>query len=445
MLKDNGGNLLYIDIFALKGFLDVLSVAYDSAGFGEGFSATLDRLDGAIAHRLWRDVIVHCRAVRALADSWDRNAARLVLQKIELPDEIELPELLTLYLDLMSDRLSFDECRQLANRIALITDNSVIRLQYRVHDSVRLLEIGEKDNAVAAIRRALEKFEEEKKGARKSRFHGTSESYECYRLGLTYGLLGTLERDKTWTSKAVEQFNACLSSGDLNRFGRSRLVCEIGSCHLHLENYGRAVRLFQESLGLHRTELAKIHLAEALTEMGLHQEAAAELDSVKQTDLDEAGMFDWAIGNGELALASQDHRRASAAIDVLELLPNTSVIFERKRMRLALFLAKMPTPKPADDNLALILAKLEGLATTQRDGNYKLDALICEVEHVSNASLSEGVREALERRAAAENLEQDRGIAATTGQKVAKSLIKAAAKKALSEAGNDLVERVGEG
>jgi len=149
-----GEELLKVDIEALAELLADLHRCYYRTNRSEQFPATIDRLSGIVKDERWGDKVDYFHALWYSIDHQNREKAFKALVSIEI-ENCNDPEILTLYLDVCSEKLGFTEKITLIDRIISNTQKESYRLQYTTLKGIQYCLVCEVEEGLKTIREGV--------------------------------------------------------------------------------------------------------------------------------------------------------------------------------------------------------------------------------------------------------------------------------------------------
>ena len=334
--------LLDVDIRALSDLVMQLLHCYEATNRLHKFHSVLNRLKDSIVDPRWAQRIVYFHALTALGRDLDENAAREVLKQLEPIIEVGDGEILQLYLDLNGDNLTFSKKIQIIDRVIILAETPVDRLQYRGLKGVELFLIGDIEGSTVELEQAIGEFQEEHKGL--------LTVYENFRLGMNLDFLGSIKKDPKLFDEALKHFQAALVDENINNKGRADLHRYIAETWVHIEDWQKAKDSYLRSLDYDDSASVRVLLAECLIGLDDISRAIEFLESVDTTCLDTATKADYAFVSAAIVIAKNDTKRAFQASELLKDLELPYPYFRERR-----------------DSFLLAIRSLENHSLTQND------------------------------------------------------------------------------
>ena len=290
--------MLTVDINALGEIVRLLSRCYRAADCADDFGSVLDRIAASVSDIRWDNKIAASRALWWMLDKGDRDRARECISNEAIADCTD-PEVITVYLDLNGDRLSYNERTTLFDRIIELTEEEDIRLQYTCAKGVSQVGICDMEEATSTVQSAIDRY-----GAL-----GESDrtTYGDHQFAHALQLLGVLKQDGSMIRQAAEQFQLLIDSASERRFTPLALAeysRELGKCNAVLGDHATAIQHYIESDRTCSTPLARIQHAESLLKIGELANARKMLRAIPADSLSEPNRQDYAIACALLAGAS---------------------------------------------------------------------------------------------------------------------------------------------
>jgi tetratricopeptide (TPR) repeat protein len=155
--------------------------------------------------------------------------------------------------------------------------------------------------------------------------------YERYRLAMTLDLLGTLRRDISLLTEALNLFQNLLKEEDLSPSGRANLLGLIGETHRHKAEWESAKESYDRALELKPSAIHKVFLCECLLQLHQADNAAKLLAQVNRDELEEAEEVDYAFVLAALAIESGERERLESAKSVLKSVRVQDPFFREQR------------------------------------------------------------------------------------------------------------------
>ena len=304
-------DLLRIDIEALEDLVGLLHLCYSKTGQSEEFPSALDRLASAVDDPRWRDKVVYFRALWWLLDKDDRNSAFSVISKIDI-ETCKDQEILTLYLDVYPQELTFRSMVDILDRIIANTHKQSYRLQYTVLKGIAYCLINDVEQGCQIIKEATDDYKRlsDEKRTR----------YGDFRFANALQILGEFIGDSNIVRDAISQYEAILE--DVERQGYNQAYAadiekSLGDCMSFLKEYHYAVKYYKTSIEHEDADLTKIFLSRAYVNLSDPESTRELLKSIDATQFDENSHYDYAISWAILAthsLLSEDLEMAKSQL-----------------------------------------------------------------------------------------------------------------------------------
>lgn len=332
--------LLSIDIRALSELVELLLLCYRATNRLEEFPAVTERLRDNIAHPHWRQRLTYYRALAALGEEWDEDAAREVLSELEPVGNVEDADILQLYLDLFSGDLAFSTKQRIIERLIGLAEKPVGRLQYRSVKGLELGMIGDREGGAEEVQQAVEEFRASSTGA--------LTGYDRYRLASSLHLLGWLRERADLQEEARSLYEEALDDEGLSAQGRAHLQMCIAETWSYQDKWEEAREWHLRSLQCDENDVVRILLAECLGRLGDYSRALEHLDRVDVESLDYAGSADYAFAYATIAIANANPELASRASELLQDVDPGAPYFRERRDRLLLTIQSLERDELSD-------------------------------------------------------------------------------------------------
>lgn len=288
--------ILTVDVRALGDYLDSLRTCYHAAGIGCEFPTVLDRAAELIPDRRWEHQILLQRVLVALGPSWNREKGREALGDLDI-DDVDDPELLTVFMDVQRDNLSTPETLRLCDRVIAEADDPSYRLHYAVLKAILWIFLGEADAAVSMLRDMLHQTD----GAREFDRGWGQQAL----IGALY-LAGSHGHDSGLLHRARAVCESALKADSWKPEGRAYLHEALGDIAVALDDLDEAIRQYATSADLAPTASARISLGRCYVAAGRSGDASALFEAVAAMDLDEGVRVDLVLARCGLLLAPHD-------------------------------------------------------------------------------------------------------------------------------------------
>lgn len=318
------GSLLEIDIRALGSIVDDLLWCHIKTDTMDKFPAVLERLRANINDMEWQRKIVYFHAMHALWPERDESAGRRELRKLGSIANDQDVEILQLYLDLFADDLTFSEKQDLIDRILALSKSLTDRLHYKGSKAVLYLTIGDQRKADTELSEAIAE-------ARSEHDEESLTEYQRYRLALTLDLLGTLRRDDSLLTEALDLCQDLLKGDHWSPKGRADLLSLIGETYRHKADWESACHSYLHALETKPSAIYKVFLCECLLQLDKLENAAKILGEVKLEDLSSAEQIDYAFIVAALAIETDERERLENAKALLKTISMPDPYFRERR------------------------------------------------------------------------------------------------------------------
>ena len=313
--RDAGEDMLQIDIEALAELLENLHLCYFRLKRNDEFIEVIERVRNTVQDKRWGAKIAYTRGLWYLVDRNDEVAAYDALQSIDLQTCYD-PDILSLYLQVCSAKLSLTESVEIIDRILSNTKKESVRLQYRVVKAIRYYLVCQQADGDRLLKEAISQFSELPED-KKSSYGKLKFAYALEIYGKATNQPEILEQGKEVTidliHEADEEHFTSIYMADLHRL--------LGDFNEGLGNHHSAIEAFSISLELNSSELTKVFFARSLCNDGQFNEAKKLLESIDDTILDKPGNFDlaisWAIA-AATSLNDSDLGEAKARLKAIE-------------------------------------------------------------------------------------------------------------------------------
>jgi tetratricopeptide (TPR) repeat protein len=320
-----GMTLLEVDIDALAGILNQLLACYRRVGRVDEFNAVLDHLEESIADRRWREKVACVRAKWWLYDQNNQDNARDCMSSISI-DQCADTEIISMYLELFGQDLSFDRSDDLFDRIISNTDEDDIRLQYTCARGIARLKICEREEAIGIIEPAVDHF--------RSINEDAHTLYGKHLFANSLQLLGILKNDSSLIRESAEKFHLLIDGA--KEYGLSELavadyLCELGRCCALLGEHTDAIEHYVRSNSVFSMPLTQIYLAQSYVEVGDEEASRETLKAIARDELSDVNRQDYAIACSMLAASSCKAEDIDSAIAELRAVSPRDPYFVRMR------------------------------------------------------------------------------------------------------------------
>ncbi len=315
--------LLQIDIDSLSSSLEFLIQCYGKTNKQFKIFEFLDELKDAIDSDIWRQKIIYYNVCIKAFVIDDASGAKEELQKFGDFSNIEDIDLLTAYLDIMNDNLSFSDRVSICEKIISNTKCSTLKLQYYTHLGTEYLLINDTEKAIAEIEKGLGQFNLEKTQQ--------EEMYSDYRLGVSYYLLGILKKETNFFVKARNYYLKSFSSNSYNAAGRAYLLGVIGDCYQAESKFDLARDSYLQSIQLQTSNIAIINLMRTLLKTGNRKEISKWDLKIDKNSFNENEKYDYLLLYAEVAINEDNYELSKKIYKDLESLKLDTPYFKELR------------------------------------------------------------------------------------------------------------------
>ncbi|MCH9021391.1 MAG: tetratricopeptide repeat protein [Planctomycetes bacterium] len=333
--------ILSIDIEALAHAVETLQLYYYQAGLIDDFPKCLDQLKDAISDERWENKIHFFMSLWNLLYKGNNPEACRCISRINM-SECNDPEILTVYLDVCRDNISFQDSIRFYDRIIDNTQKESYILQYSVMKGMAFGIICEFNQASQIINTAIERYRGLKESKRT--FYGD------HKLAGALEALGGIKESDEILHEAVKAFLDLIERSrgdDYTELCTADLLKSLADCYSRLGQYDKAVTKYCESLDLHTSELTKVFLSRAYVNTGNCAKAQALLISLNEDDFTEAKVYDCAISWALLAAKSGVVSDSTTALSRLKSSRSGYPLFAQSRDAWIITLLEN---KPVDNN-----------------------------------------------------------------------------------------------
>lgn len=290
---------LQIDINYLSESIFFLIECYDRTDKNFDILNFLDEIGEIIDSEIWKEKMIYYKVIIKAFINKDDTEAKDELNKIKDIYEIQDVELLTIYLDLMGNNLTFSQTNEIIGLIIKNTECSALKLKYITCFGLQYLMIGDIEKAITEIENGLNQFDFEK--------NQQNEVYTDYILGGSYYALGFLKQDSDLLNNARDYYLKSLSFEKYNVNGKAELYNSIGNCYYTLEKYVIAKDYYLQSISFKKSNKTIIDLILVLIDMKADQ---TEIEKWKLEidieNLNESEKYDYMLIHAKIALENND-------------------------------------------------------------------------------------------------------------------------------------------
>lgn len=317
-------NLLQIDIKALSESISFLIQCYEKTNKKFDILNFFNKLEHEIDTEIWRQkLFYHKIGIKAFVFK-DELGAIDELKKIDNITEIQDVDLLTIYLDLMSDDLTFSKKIQINEIIIRNTECSTLELKYQTSLGLQYLMVGDDEKAIIEIENGLNQFDAEK--------NQQDDVFTDYIFGGSYYLLGIITQDTKLLVKARDYYLKSLSSEIYNADGKAELFKSIGYCYHASDDFILAKDYYLQSLKLKKLNETIIELIRVLMQMEADQtEIDKWISKIDEESLNGSEKYDYLIVCAEIAIEKDDYNSSKGIYEELEKLELKEPYFKEIR------------------------------------------------------------------------------------------------------------------
>lgn len=305
---DEAKKMLSIDIEALSDSLGLLLNCYTKCGIILEFPAVLEEMTDAINDKRWDLKLVYHECVYYLFIK-DLDSALRITKNIEWKDIYDV-QLLTVFLDIMSDSLNLLDIPYIAERICSLTESADIKLQYSYFLGVYRFLINDFENGVSLCKSSIDEYE--------SQSDNKKSQYGNFQLCFAYKNLGEMRNDNSSIEHAIELFSQEMRKEICSLAIQAQIWSEIGECYYHLENFVESERSYLRSIEIEKSGITDVFFSRPLIELGKFDLARNLLQNVNTADFSKENYFDLAISKVHLALRTKLKIDTEEAISLIK-------------------------------------------------------------------------------------------------------------------------------
>lgn len=286
--KDLYESFLNMDINCLCEAIEFLIPCYERTDRQFDILDFLDNIKGEIDSKIWSQKIFFYRILIKALIFQDESGAKEELEKIENIYNVQDVELLTLYLDLMNEKLSFSNKNQLCETIIKNTECSTLKLKYKTSIGINFFLIGDKNEAITIIEDSLKQYDIKK--------NLQEEYYRDYILGFTNYFLGMIKQEAASLLKSRDYYLKSLSSEKYNDEGKASLLDLIGNCYHAKGDFVLAKDYYIQSINLNKSYVVIISLIDILMHLNANKTEIEEWKlKINEKMLNENEKYDYLI------------------------------------------------------------------------------------------------------------------------------------------------------
>lgn len=317
--SDESKKLLKTDIEALAEMAGFLLSCYEKCNILDHYLKALDNLKSAITDSRWNLKVDYLRCLYLYVYKTNKEAASVVLEKYNWEDLNDV-DLLTIYLDIMSDELNQVSKINIATKIYGLTKSPSIKLQYGIMSGIQYCLLNDFDNGIPKIKKAIEEFEavSEEKSSMTGSHH----------LSIAYKHLGELINDDSYIHNSAKLLTEQINTGKYSDLGRSQLWFDLAGCYDHLGELEKSIKYYDESISLNPTDLSKVFKSRILMKLKCCDEARELLKNIVIENLSEANYFDYVISKCNLAIHSLDALDISEGLVLIKKIKTNDPLFK---------------------------------------------------------------------------------------------------------------------
>lgn len=268
----------------------------------------------------------------------DRKNAKKAIPTVEI-DKCKDPEVISTFLDLYGDTLSFDEKNSLFERICDNAEDEALTLQYGCAKGVEYFKVCEYENAVEFIGAAINRYgslSDDKKN-----------QYGDHLYAHSLQLLGIIKNDNSVVEQAAGLFRTLLADAiklNLTEFAIAEYRRALAECERHLGNIESSIHFLGESLKLDPSLITKVLLAQAHVRNGSPVSAREILNEIDANEFEnQENQYDFAMALTELALFSRDANDIEIAKNQLQICPVSGPHFAHRSQQALIQLLETAT------------------------------------------------------------------------------------------------------
>ncbi|NOY29851.1 MAG: hypothetical protein GXP28_06635 [Planctomycetes bacterium] len=310
--KKEGQTLLEVDIAVLADIVNLLSSCYQRLGRTDEFAMVLDHVEHFITDKRWQDKVAYLRSLWWMNTKSDRSKARDCISHLEIANCEDI-DILTLYLDVNGEELSFDQKDELFRRIIAGTDEDDIRFQYECALGIARIAICETDEAIRLIEVAIDQFRSTEEDERSL--------YGKHLFARALQQLGILKHDDDLIRESAKAYSTLLECADecnLSDFAIADYLSEVGKCHDLLGDQIKAIDCFDKSAERYSIPLTQVYLASAYINKGDNESARKVLQAINADELSDVNRQDFALACSTLAAKTCNREDIDIAVAELK-------------------------------------------------------------------------------------------------------------------------------
>jgi len=274
--------LIDIDTEALSDLVENLCWIYKAVKKESEISKTLERLKENIKTEKWRRKIIVFKTYAELGSDWNIEAGHNEISKLGPIDNIQDPEELSIYLDLVKANLSLDNQLKYLNKILNESEELETLVHQGISKSLLLLLHRDFSGANETLVKTLKRIQSTKET------RSTYVKHKCAQgmyLLASLGIKSEDERDKTsalkYVNAAIQQQKELLTTEEFSEIGKASSLKELADCYRLLEKWDIAGEHYSASNSYYHSEISNVFLAECLLMSGKDSKAIELLDGIK--------------------------------------------------------------------------------------------------------------------------------------------------------------------
>jgi len=312
--------LFEIDIDALADYVDFLITSYRELNLENEIPAVLERLRTNISAPRWNQKITYFQTLCALGEQWNVPAGKAEIKKLGSIGDIDDPEILSLYLNLIRDELSMSETIKFIDRVR---ENS-LSLSTKIHQgavkAILLYCHNDRKGSVETLAEVIDLLDNEKEGDLDA--YQSNKYAQCLYLlgaiGIDTNLPENKDKAMEFLSRAKAQFNQLLNDSGFTTRGLAEIYRGLADCHRVADEWGEAIEAYTEAFKLDGRPIHRVFEAECLYEAGKVGGALKIIDDIDLESLeDEESKNDFEVRFSRIAILEQEPERLNKANKLL--------------------------------------------------------------------------------------------------------------------------------
>ena len=312
--------LLTLDIEALSELIGLLVSCYRRCGLNNDIPTLLKKHEDAVDDARWDLKLVYRRCEYFYLFQQDKESAIVILQPYDW-QTIDDVDLLSIYLDINSEKLNQADVISLAEKIILNTKSPSYLLHYQCLIGIQYCLLSDLAKGIPYIKNAIKTYEEVIPEERSA--------YGRHILSMAYQNLGQLSKDVGSLEMSLDLLQKELElESSYSNSGLAQLWFDIGDCYFHLGQLEESVTSFRKSAeylpsGITNVFLSKTYIALHEFEMGREL-----LNSVDVSSLSDANLLDMAFTKCSLAIQSHDHDDINQGLESIRSIHTRDPLFQ---------------------------------------------------------------------------------------------------------------------